>query len=149
MAGFDVRFPVTKAIAHSPSLCVCVPSCEVPLLFSPCLPGGSPLSHSSSSYPDPQASEAQTPQAAVSRVGAPAVGHAGRGPAGPCVLGVLHPQLRRGQAIFLAAVLVFHHHGTASDTSAEAPPSVGGQAGSRQDAGALQVLPLPWLLLAA
>lgn len=135
--GFDVHFPITKDIARSPSLCVWVPSCEVPFLFSPCLPGGTPLTHSSSSYPDPQPNEAHTPQAAVSGVGAPSMGHAGRGPAGPCVLGVLRPQLPREQAIFLAVVLVFHHHGTASETSAETPPSGGGRAGSGQDPGAL------------
>lgn len=58
-------------ILHTVLRCVCVPSCEVPVLFSPCIPGGLPLIHSSSSYPDPQPSEAQTPQAAVSGVGGP------------------------------------------------------------------------------
>lgn len=60
--------------------------CEVPLFFSPCFPGGSPLADSCSSGPGPQQTQVQTPLgAAASGSGAmqvlPAVGLAAFRPA--------------------------------------------------------------------
>lgn len=132
-------------ILHTVLRCVCVPSCEVPVLFSPCLPGGSPLIHSSSSYPDPQPSEAQTPQAAVSGVGPPPWG--------------MQATAQQALACWVSAPQGAGHllgcgAGVSSPRDCVRHLSRGATlrgrtAGSRQDAGALQVLPLPWLLLAA
>ena len=147
--GFDAHFPVTKDTARTPPLHVWVPSCEAPLLLSPCPPGGSPLTHSSSSYPDPQPNEAQTPQAAVSGAGAPPWGTQAAAQQAPaCWVSSARssPGSRPSSWLWCLCFITMGLRQTPQQR--RHPPWEDRQDPDRMQ-GLFQVLPLPWLLLAA